>query len=1133
MSGINRKTRRLWLRWSWTVAGLMIFFAGPVFSQRTTSIPSPSHYDSYRMIYQGNIGGAARLCRAELAGATRIGSQRWIDSVCYYALLGETYYLSGDLSSALESYEAAIDLYLSYRDWLSRVVYPTGITSAAPPTAPWGPSGRNVPIGIFPRSALIRIGDPITEERLQQGGIMKNPEMRKIEPDEILRCVTLAMRRRNEILGPLAPSDPRCRQILECFSTRSVTPNHWSVVLLDVLFGIALEGAGKNEEAINILCGSLLMSGQCDHFLTASALLTLGDIYLKNGKPLEAADSYYEASISAFAYGDYLLVEEALRKFAGADRVRNDRTTEFPYALAAQWASDQVKSPFLFLSLTLGGAEFWVDRGRLDEAENGLRPMIGLLKSQGLDRSRYADLYYYLSAILFFHHGKIEAGNEALAAMTAGVTEHSSRFFQIGRLNAVIGDLTPRTATDLYERLLRPSDFYDWAGDAPTAFTIESTPLEREFGNWFLLLMNRDLKEKAFDAAERIRTRRFLNSFEMGGRLFSLRYLLESPIGGLSEENRVLRQNILLDHPDYGEWSKKASEISKRLAGLPILPDESERGREQALLTELQNISREQEKILRRIAIGRFPLPELFPPLSDSRTIRERLPEKTSILSFLDINNEFYAFLATGEILDGWRVGSVGPVTQSVAAFLISCGATDANKAKLSKEILSEAWKGNGQKLLTALLGNPTADDPRSSVQFEKLAIVPDGVLWYCPFDALSLPKGDGLIPLAAVPGLTLEYAPTVSLTFSERPTSKQDFLSETVVVPGKLHPKEDGDRQFEAIARLDGILQKPVLLSAGKTDAPNSLLASRIERLLVLHEIPSDGGDWVPFVSDEKSRGEPISTWPLLPWNGPKLAVFSGFRSAAENGLKDGGNGSEFFIPLLILESQGAETILISRWRSGGRSTYDLTETFFENLRKDLPTDAWKTAVTKVISSPLELREEPRFKGTIPKPVPNGEHPFFWGGFMLVHRGILPLQEDGTIGTPESANGSADGVTEDDPGEGFASLPDSNEAADNESAESEGMEEGQTTPKTESALVSSDRINGEEEDEASSNPEDASKTKKNRAAKRDQKDKKSDETAKENETKSKPKPASSSPVTDEDIEEADRNADDFYAPEK
>ena len=147
MSIIGQKTERFWIL---GVSVLIILFTFPILAQRSTEIPSPSHYDSYRMIYRGNIGEAKRLCRSELDGATRIGSQRWIDSVCYYAILGESEYLSGDIGSALEAFEAAIDLYLNSRDWLSRVVYPTGVTSVEPPAVPWGRGGETFRSAFFP-----------------------------------------------------------------------------------------------------------------------------------------------------------------------------------------------------------------------------------------------------------------------------------------------------------------------------------------------------------------------------------------------------------------------------------------------------------------------------------------------------------------------------------------------------------------------------------------------------------------------------------------------------------------------------------------------------------------------------------------------------------------------------------------------------------------------------------------------------------------------------------------------------------------------------------------------------------------------------------------------------------------------
>ena len=990
---------------------LIPFSAVP--GQRGSSIPSALHYRSVQLAVQGNFAAAADLCRDALGSATKIGQQRWIDSICYYAVLGECEFITGNADEALDAFESAIDIYMSSPDWIARVEYPTGTRHGEGAVPPWGAGTRNLPLGIFPNDAMIRIGDPITDERIKQGGMLKNPELRKIDPTEILRCTALALRRRNEILGPLAPYDHRTRPIVECFSKRAVSRNHWSSPLLDVLLGIALEGAGKYEEAVDRLNKSLLMEGGYNHFLASAALLSLGDIYLKSGKIFEAADSYLEASVTAYAYGNAGEVEEGLRKLAGADLLRDDPAAAFPLEAGAAWASDQARSGWIATSLNLKVAEKLIRRGEIEAAEPLLRTAVSLLKSARLDESRYADLCRYLAAVVRYRTGEIGKGDELLTQAVSGARERSMRFFQIRRVNASLDSLTPRAAAELYDELLRNSDFYDWTLDPVTAFAADTSLWTEELGNQFLLAVDRQQPEKAFEIAERIRVRRFLAPQEMGGRVFSLRFLTAAPEESLADEQRVARRGLFVEYPALETLQKNGETLIGQLRPFTPVPAESEREACQELLDRLGAVSEDEETLLRGIAAMPFAVPEVFPPREPFEKIREKIPEKSAILSFIEIDGGLYGFFVTQDEFDTWRLGSVSGVGTELAAFLSACGATDSSKAKLLKEFVSDKWRDEGNSFFLTLLGYPTPDDARGSALFERLAVVPDSILWYVPFAAMTLPQGDRLVPIASVPNFTLFCAPTVPLCFG-RNLPAAPLRNETVILPGKLHPKEDPDIGRAALARLGKDLPKTALLSETTLTSPRNLLLSLLERLVSFEEIYAAGADWPLVGADGKKGGTPLSELRLLPWGGPKTVILPGFRSGGEAALKESSGGAEFFMPVLFLESQGGENLLISRWRVGGDSAYRLSESFLKNTEKEPASEAWKETLERFMNEPLNLKEEPRFRGTPPKEPILGEHPFFWGGYMLVCRGLVPpaAEEPESAQPGDPAEGSEENCT-------------------------------------------------------------------------------------------------------------------------
>ena len=106
----------------------------------------------------------------------------------------------------------------------------------------------------------------------------------------------------------------------------------------------------------------------------------------------------------------------------------------------------------------------------------------------------------------------------------------------------------------------------------------------------------------------------------------------------------------------------------------------------------------------------------------------------------------------------------------------------------------------------------------------------------------------------------------------------------------------------------------------------------------------------------------------------------------------KSGGSGSEIFLSACGLMASGARTILISRWRPGGQTSYDLVREFVQELPYTSATDAWQRSVELVTESDLIAEREPRLRATgLERPL-NARHPFFWAGFALIDSSNAPV---------------------------------------------------------------------------------------------------------------------------------------------
>lgn len=1092
---MNEQTRK-----SGVLAFLLIgllFSAAPASAQNNRRpIPSDGYYAACKALGDGVPEAAAAILKEELSLATKVGPVRWLDSICYYAMYGETLYTLGDPAGALTAYESAIDLYLQNKDWLGRVNYAFSPTSKGKSAAPWGTGERLVPVGVFPVEATIVTGDVITKQRLQQGGMIANQEMRRIDPIAILHSMALAVRRRNELLGPLAPFDPRSAEIVNCFSTRAVTPNHWSVTWLDVLFGLSLQSVGKTAEAENILTKSLLMGGQFDHSLTASALLALGDGYLVSGKTSEAAVCFLEASVTAYQFGDSTEAAEGLEKYADTARMEHRQGSVDALENGLVWAMSARGAAAVRLVLLFETTENLLAAHRFPEARRRLDLAATQLHASKMLESRWADRENRLEALLFYAAGDSAAGDRLLHRALDGASEHSTRIFQTKMLGQfVLGgndwNLTARSQCELYDILLRPSDAIDWEIYPLETLAFETMLGTEPFENWFVLLMDRNLPDQAFEIAERARQIRYFRTLPYGGRPSAIRYLLETPPVKLSDELRTIRQTLLDEYPAYAEPAKKGAELRSELAKLPILPGEKDDAH-RALLAQSYAAAEACEAAIQFITADRTYVPVLFPPRFSVADLQASLPWDGTILAFFQARGDYYGFLMTPEIFEGWRVGTASAVSGRVATFLKSICVTDGNKAKQLKDLTNDAWKKNGRSLLNDLLGDAASQAARFRVQFKRLAVVPDGVLWYLPFEALCLPSGDNLIPLIQAPDLAVTYAPTAALTFGVGGERRENPFAETALVPGTLFPREKEEAQKGALERMEASLRKTVRLVPSGLNLPSSATAFRLDRLAVLNELNAAGGDWVPYATG-KIAGDSIHRWEYLPTGAPQTIVLPGFRTSGESGLKERGNGSEIFVPLLTLMARGSRTILLSRWRTGGRSAYDLTESFLTNLDAGKePAAAWRETLLTFFDKPLILEEEPRYRGSAKTDTLDGDTPFFWSGYMLV---------DGAFDFVNPAENQAEPNADDN------ALP----------AEGQDAEERDKDAATDKDA--DDKTPDDATDESDGTDEDATKESADRSETPDA------------QPAPAQKPAAPRPITDEEIERADEEADDFYAP--
>ncbi|MGC3966010.1 MAG: CHAT domain-containing protein [Pirellulales bacterium] len=181
------------------------------------------------------------------------------------------------------------------------------------------------------------------------------------------------------------------------------------------------------------------------------------------------------------------------------------------------------------------------------------------------------------------------------------------------------------------------------------------------------------------------------------------------------------------------------------------------------------------------------------------------------------------------------------------------------------------------------------------------------------------------------------------------------------------------------------------------KVPASQALFAGLADRLVTYSEIvPGANGPYqtAPLRGEKSVPGGTLADWVRLPWQGPAHVALPAFHSGAENAMKkvapiDAGN--ELFQTVTSLMACGARTILISRWRTAGRTSFDLTREFMQELPYESAAKAWQRSVALASRSPIDPSAEPRVRVDGAATPPSAAHPFFWAGYMVVDTGTEP----------------------------------------------------------------------------------------------------------------------------------------------
>jgi hypothetical protein len=361
-------------------------------------------------------------------------------------------------------------------------------------------------------------------------------------------------------------------------------------------------------------------------------------------------------------------------------------------------------------------------------------------------------------------------------------------------------------------------------------------------------------------------------------------------------------------------------------------------------------------------------------------------------LGYINISGKLMGFALGREKYVSFPVATAQQLKADLVSMYKVWGLKEKNQLVDAKALLNESWRPTARRLLKALTNNMKDEN---WANFDEVVIVPDSVLWYMPFEALPLGDENDAPPL--IEKVRVRYVPTLSLALPD--ATPKPAAERTGVVAGKLFPRDDMAISAGEYEKIAAAIPSAASLT-NKLPVVSSLFATQLDQLVVYHDLDETNArgagpyDWSPLPVDRAKTASFLAEWIGLPWSAPRQVVLPGFHTPIESGLRKGGTGDELFLTSCAFMASGAKTMLLSRWRCGGQTSYDLSREFALESPHSAASSAWQRSVHLAMHAPVDFSREPRLEASEELDGLDASHPFFWSGYLLVDTGSEPKSD-------------------------------------------------------------------------------------------------------------------------------------------
>ncbi len=954
--------------------------AQPLPGGRASSYPAQQYYLALEVYRSGDLPTALEAFDAALGQSRLDGTGRWIDSIPALAMLGECHYQLGNLPMAMVNIEAALQLTVRHRGWLSRVDFSTALMDGIrQPDSQSGWAGasnlRMLPIA---SRMPVQRGEVITEQRVNQGGSIEPLNVVSMDVAEIMRGIAIALHRRRIIMGEMSKDSGIAAEVLEA----TKYPQDLQIPIGRTLIGsIRATGQYADMDNARVVAEAPTAStlGGGIHPLTPIVLLCYAETLADSARPIDAVPVALNAAQTAAALGHHEWIGEALQlalgcsEPAGVPAIRNSATSAAGvYARSAKATT---------LAALLVASEAAILSGERDASVTLLQQAQTISGRRGFLHPRLTAYGAYVSALSSAFSGQTLDGP---AATTTNVSLTAIRNFTFNNRirNKVVasnpsvyqlGGLIAGTRMGALDQ--RSEQRLRYFTDTPPDAMWRRDPVEAL--GW--LMNDRSLAQQSLlaSAAESSDPKKILSETDLTLRRA---FADQLPLSGRLQQVRTLAT------VDATRLNKTGADFLKKPPAQILSLRESGAALQQAaaagpLAMDALRAVQSQAAVA---TLMRSRYPEVMLPALELDDLK-RLPPRTGMLVFTLVNNRVLATLASSNSIVSWLVGDASQVHNSIGKLLKEIGVGQTRASKLEN---GDAWKTFAAEFGRQLLAETSFDSKR----FDELIVVPAGSLWYLPLEII--PAGGEDAPLIGSQ-LRIRYAPTPGLALQSTALAKLPFdgaseAGDTAINAGLFFAPRDATGNQAAVQSLVDVSGATVRLPLSPL-VPSGLLSPSVQRLVIAAPRAIDPTRSLQFSLVEEDNGVfegTLAGWLALPNHSPTSVVLPGLRTTLASGRL--GDGSELFMAVMTLHVSGVRDVLLSRWAIGGQSTTIAMRELLQELPHIGMQAAWNRALLLLQQAELDPENEPLL-GNADKDAAmlTGEPPLFWASYLMSTTGM------------------------------------------------------------------------------------------------------------------------------------------------